>query len=74
MKEIALQSCSESKGRDMAILFRASRKYNYTKLIIGCVVKNLQKILDSEIIKSNTKDTKKKYIKFTITHVCKRRC
>lgn len=31
----------------MAILFRASRKYNYMKLIIGCVVKNLQKIMDS---------------------------
>lgn len=46
----------------MAILFRASRKYNYTKLIIGCVVKNLQKILDSEIIKSNTKNTKKKIL------------
>lgn len=50
----------------MAILFRPSHKYNYTKLIIGCVVKNLQKILDSEIIKSNTKDTKKNILKYYI--------
>lgn len=58
MKEIALQSCSESKGRK-GYTIRASHKYNYTKLIIDCVIKNLRKILDSEIIKSNTKDIKK---------------